>query len=369
MLPLPIPQRGGSVQALRDLINVKADDDFILVIAWLLAALRDQWSYPVLVVTGQHGSAKSTLLKILRRLIDPHRADLRVPPKNADDLYVTAARSHVMAYDNLRTIADWLSDGFARIATGTAYVKRKLYTDQDETLVVAKKPIALNGITEIVGAADLGDRSIFVTATPIEKKDRKTEEEIWTLFERVHPAILGALLDAVVQGLGRLAEVRLDELPRMADFARWGTACEGAYAPRRGAFMTAYAGNRAAAVNSMIEGDAVAGAVLRVRRPWAGPLHELLSDLNSIVVDQQARGRSWPTSPRGLGDALREAAPLLRERGVSVEAPLKTDKTRTWRVTDADEKRPQVMDELQNSPNSPNSPTGGKDGGETASTP
>jgi hypothetical protein len=332
MLPLPIPTKNGSVSTLRTLINVKADNDFTLVVAWLLAALRDRGPFPVLVVTGQHGSAKSTLMEILRRLIDPNVANLRAPPKDPDDLYITATCSHVVPYDNLSSIPDWLSDALARIATGTAYAKRKLFTDHDEVLLCAEKPIALNGITEIVGAADLGDRSVFITALPIDKKERKTETEIWARFDREHPAILGALLDAVAHGLCTLPAVTDTEWPRMADFAMWATACEGAHA-KPGTFKAAYAGNRADAIGAMIEGDAVAGAVLRLALPWSGHLATLLDMLTGIIGDGQARARSWPKSPRGLGAALRKAAPLLSEQGVTVAPPLPKDKTRTWEIS------------------------------------
>jgi hypothetical protein len=47
MLPLPPPVRGGSINKLRDFINVRADEDFTLVIAWLLAAMRDHGPYPI----------------------------------------------------------------------------------------------------------------------------------------------------------------------------------------------------------------------------------------------------------------------------------------------------------------------------------
>ena len=295
MLALPIPRKGGSIEALRSLINVRADRDFTLVVAWLLAALRDRGPFPVLVVTGQHGSAKSTLMEILRRLIDPNFANLRAPPKDADDLYITATCSHIVPYDNLSNIPDWLSDALARIATGTAYAKRKLYTDNDEVLLRAEKPIALNGITEIVGAADLGDRSLFIIAQPIDPRERKSKAQIWAGFDREHPVILGALLDAVVHGLRTLPTVTDKEWPRMADFAIWSTACEGAYA-EPGTFKLAYAGNRADAISSIIEGDVVASAVLRLKLPWSGQLATLLDKLTAIVGDCLERARSWPKS-------------------------------------------------------------------------
>jgi hypothetical protein len=37
MLPLPIPQRGGSIEALAAFLNLPAPDEFVLMVAWLLA--------------------------------------------------------------------------------------------------------------------------------------------------------------------------------------------------------------------------------------------------------------------------------------------------------------------------------------------
>ena len=40
MLPLPVPQQGGSIEALASFLNLASRDDFVLVVAWLSAALR-----------------------------------------------------------------------------------------------------------------------------------------------------------------------------------------------------------------------------------------------------------------------------------------------------------------------------------------
>jgi len=60
MQPLPMPLRGGSGETLRSFLNLKADTDFVLVVAWALACLRDCGPYPVIVLSGEQGSAKST---------------------------------------------------------------------------------------------------------------------------------------------------------------------------------------------------------------------------------------------------------------------------------------------------------------------
>jgi hypothetical protein len=147
-----------------------------------------------------------------------------------------------------------------RLATGGGFAVRQLYTDQDEVLFDSRRPILLNGIEDYVTRPDLADRSIFLGLQEIPERQRKEEEKLLAEFEQARPKILGALLDAVAQGLRGLPSVRLERLPRMADFAKWATACE---LPlwKAGTFAKAYDANRAEAVETVIESDPVAGAV------------------------------------------------------------------------------------------------------------
>jgi hypothetical protein len=55
MLALPKPVRGGNVNALRPFLNVKTNTDFVLVVAWLVAALRNRGPYPVSHRRARHG--------------------------------------------------------------------------------------------------------------------------------------------------------------------------------------------------------------------------------------------------------------------------------------------------------------------------
>jgi hypothetical protein len=56
---LPMPERGHRIEELRQFLNVKSDADFMLVVAWLVAALRHKGPFPILVVNGEQGSGKS----------------------------------------------------------------------------------------------------------------------------------------------------------------------------------------------------------------------------------------------------------------------------------------------------------------------
>jgi hypothetical protein len=320
MKPMPIPESGGSVEALRSFLNVQSDADFVLVVAWALACLRNHGPYPVIVLSGEQGSAKSTFSAILRALLDPNTAPLRALPREDHDLFIGASNGHVLAFDNVSGLPAWISDTLCRLATGGGFAVRQLYTDQDEVLFDAARPVILNGIEDIVTRPDLADRAVFLTLEPIPEERRRPEAELWAAFEAERPRILGVLLDTVVQGLKRLPETRLEKLPRMADFALWATACETALWPT-GTFWSAYCGNRDEAVESVIDADPVATAVRAVmatRTEWTGTASDLLGALAEAAGERVAKSKTWPDSPRALAGRLRRAATFLRKIGIEI---------------------------------------------------
>jgi len=192
ILPLPPPQKGGSVEALLPFLNLACRNDFILIVAWLLAALRPHGPYPVLAIAGEQGSAKTTLTQVLRALLDPNVAPARALSRDERELMVSANNGHVLAFDNLSALPPWLSDAFCRLATSGAFAVRKLYTNDEETLFQAARPIILNGIEDVVSRQDLADRAIFLTLQCVSDEQRRTEGEFWQKFELARPAILGS---------------------------------------------------------------------------------------------------------------------------------------------------------------------------------
>jgi hypothetical protein len=92
MLPLPVPQQGGSIESLNSFLILSSRDDFVLVVAWLLAALRSGGPYPLLAISGEQGSAKTVLSKLLKALIDPNAAPVRSLSREERELMIAAAR-------------------------------------------------------------------------------------------------------------------------------------------------------------------------------------------------------------------------------------------------------------------------------------
>src|SRR5262249_52333735 len=93
MLPLPYPERGGTIAALRPLVNVATDADFTMAVGWALMAMRPRGPYPVFHPCGEHGSAKTYLLQLLRRLFDPHTVETTRLPLGSRDLFIAANNS------------------------------------------------------------------------------------------------------------------------------------------------------------------------------------------------------------------------------------------------------------------------------------
>lgn len=335
MQPLSIPEKGGSVETLRSFLNVQSDADFVLVVAWALAVLRNRGPYPVIVLSGEQGSAKSTFSSMLRLLLDPNTAPLRALPREDRDLFIAANNGHVLAFDNVSSLPAWLSDTLCRLSTGGGFAVRQLYTDQDEVLFDSVRPVILNGIEEIVTRPDLADRAVFLTLEPIPEESRRPEAEMWAAFEIERPRLLGVLLDAVAEGIKQLPSTRLDKLPRMADFALWATACERALWPA-GTFWSAYFTNRGEAAQSVLEADSVALLVrelVTLRTVWTGTCADLLRELSSLLGDMAVRPKDWPVNPRKLSGRLRRAATPLRTVGIEIEFSREGSRTRSRIVT------------------------------------
>jgi hypothetical protein len=127
------------------------------------------------------------------------------------------------------------------------------------------------------------------------------------------------LLDAAVTALRREDVVKLDRLPRMADFATWVSAAEPGLGWREGRFLDAYWRNIDDASSLAVEGSVVAGELQRMALPFEGTADELLVRLNQQATQEVKRGRSWPRDATRLSGALRRVAPNLRKLGILIE--------------------------------------------------
>lgn len=331
MRPLPVPEPGGTLDALWPLVNIP-ESDRLMVLAWMLECLRPDTPHVVLELVGEQGSAKSSTQRALRRLIDPNQADLRAAPKTVEDVWIGARNSHMVSLENLSHLPPQYQDALCVLATGGGYSARTLFTNAEETILELRKPIILNGIAVVVTAQDLLDRTLHIDLPTIQHREMASDME--ARFEAAQPALLGALLDLFVKVLATLPCVAIapEQRPRMADFAALGEAVFRVFGEPAGGFLGQHATMRRESVLATVDASPVGAALLafleRTPGGYAGTLSDLLNRLEVFRPTHEA----WPRSAKGLGDALRRLAPAMRLIGFECKALPKTGGVIRWHI-------------------------------------
>ena len=322
MSAMPYPAEKGSLEPLRDILNINSDSDFKLLIGWLIGAITPTGPFPILVLTGEQGTSKSMTTRILKDLIDPSMCATLALPKSERDLAIAANNSWLLPYDNLSSLSGNISDFFCRLSTGGGFRTRSLFTNGQETVFNSIRPIIMNGITDFVTRQDLTDRAIIINLDPIPQNRRMTEKQIKAQWEETKPFVFAALCDALAMSLKNSGSVNLRESPRMADFVHTVTAAEPALGWKNGEFFEVYMENINKVVDIALESDEVAKAVMLMMRQkdeWTGTATELRATLENFVDDSVRRSRSWPKLVNGLSNRLKRCGTYLRSKGIEIE--------------------------------------------------
>ena len=86
---------------------------------------------------------------------------MRALSREERELMIAANNGYLLAFDNLSGLPIWLSDTLCRLASGGSFAVRQLYTDDDEVLFQAARPILLNGIEDVQPAGSSRPRDVF----------------------------------------------------------------------------------------------------------------------------------------------------------------------------------------------------------------
>lgn len=334
MLPLPMPIENGDITKIRQFLNVN-DTNHALILAWLANCFRPDYPFPVLVLSGEQGSAKSTTSRLLRELVDPNKTAFRSAPRKERDLVIAASNAWICAFDNLSNVPNWLSDALCRISTGGGFATRTLYENEEETIFAVKRPILINGIGDLANRPDLLDRALLVHLETISEDKRKTESRFWSEFEKEKTSIFSGLLSAVSSALQKVENVKLERLPRMADFAEWSAAAESGLKLPANSFLNAYTQNRDNVNETALEGSPLADTIkifCDKSGEFEGTMKEFLAELNRIADDETKKNKEYPKTERGLRSKLTRINPNLRAVGIDIKFLGKSDKGRMLRL-------------------------------------
>ncbi len=319
--PQVLPKRGGNLREITQFMNIKLDEHKLLVLTFLVASLIPDIPRAMLILHGDQGSAKSTLLRLLRELIDPSQVALLTPPDSIRELVQFASHHYALFLDNLSDISPNLSDALCRLITGDGFTKRQLFTDDEDVLYAYKRVAGICGINQVATRPDLLDRSIIVPLERIPDSQREEEKFLWHDFEELRPLLLGSLFDAVATTLKLAPTLKLHAKPRMADYFKYATAAAMHFGFTEEDLFSAFNQNVKQQNEEAIESSAVAQTLVEFMShqttDWIGKSSELFDALED-QADKLKIKKGFPKSPNWLWRKIKDVRPNLMAYGLDV---------------------------------------------------
>lgn len=293
-------------------------DRAILLTLYLVSSFSGlKINHPILVLTGEKGSSKSTTMRKLVRLIDPKNNDLCGLPRNMDNLEIRLANSYLVDLDNLSSIRQGTSDTLARAATGGSVAKRKLYSDSDEVILNIKSLVILNGVSMIVNASDLADRCLFLELKRIKPFAVKTETQIWEEFEKDLPRMLGACLNALALALNDREALQSRKRVRMADWHELCLRIGKVIGVTEDQVNKILFQNQQYANQQILDGDVTALCFIELmhdKTEYTNSVSGLLKELQKIAGENGISESALPKAPNKLTGRLNKVKSNLEQQ-------------------------------------------------------
>ncbi|MBE6777978.1 MAG: hypothetical protein E7541_01150 [Ruminococcaceae bacterium] len=336
------PSKNGDIRKILNYINLQ--DNHTMFLCWLVCCFVPNIPHAMPIFFGEKGAAKTTACTLLKKLIDPSALETLTIQKNPRSLAVNLQQHWFLPFDNVSRIDEETSDTLCRAITGGGIQQRKLFTDADDYIFTFQKCLALNGINNVANRPDLLDRAILVELSRIEENKRRELSELMADFEKDLPYILGGVIDTLSKAMSLYPTVKLDTLPRMADFARWGYAIGEALGGLGNEFLEQYNANQGKRNIEVLNTDIVATLVvafMKDRAEWSGLISELYNQLSAMAPQYgiNSKGKEFPTVPNVLSRRLNGLKSNLQEAGISFKTCAKMNGTE---ITLTNEKIPQV---------------------------
>ena len=320
------PVKGGKLRSFLKFINIKDKKQEVLLLVCLVSYFIPGFPHPALNVYGAQGSAKSTLLRLLKRLVDP--SSIEVTSLKTDQKEFVQLLSHhwFIVFDNVSELKDEGSDALCRAVSGFGFSKRGLYTNDDDIIYSIQICIGINGINLTTSKPDLLERSILIELERITPENRKEEQEIFKEFEAEKPKLLGAIFDVISYAMHIKDSIKLPTHSRMADFDDCGCAIAEALGYSRNDFLKAYGINIDSQNDEVLSQSLVAQALEpfieeQPEMKWEGT-HSLLDQQlkpKALELNIDIREQGWPKGANKLSHELNRLKTNLAEKGIHIK--------------------------------------------------
>jgi len=305
---------------LQELAPLHNTDQELLRLGFLLSCLWPEGPYPIMNLYGPPESGKGYHSRVIRMIVDPVRAPLQGIPHQEQELLLEASRERLLVLDNVSRLPVWGSNALCRISTGTAYRRKRLYTDSAVMTLHVCNPILVNSVEQVLVAPDLVSRALFIDLPPMPDAGRIDENDMLAKVSEALPRILYALFAIVSNSLNHPPTVTIQS--RLTPTFRLMTTAEKMLGLDAGTFHRAYNRNRSVGHDVVLAEYAYLSTVRDLVEDgngrWEGLAKDLLGTLNTRVKSP-LRGENWPTSAFMLTKQLRGMSNSLADVGFKVE--------------------------------------------------
>jgi hypothetical protein len=321
-----LPAKDGNLWEVFDFLNVESKNQ-LLVAVYIVSCFIPDIPHPIFHPHGAQGSGKTTFCRVLKSLIDPSGLSTLIMQRDYAQLIQAIAHHHFVPFDNLSDLPGWASDILAIACTGGGLSKRQLFTDEDDIVLSVRRCIGINAINLLIQRADLMDRAILLHLDRIEPSRRKDETQFWLEFEQNKAGILGGIFNTLSRAMAIYPKVKLQYLPRMADFAKWGYAIGEAL--KRGGgddFLKSYADNISKQNEEIILSNTLIIAILKEMNEkdlWEGTIKTVYERLVEIAAPDK-HDPTFPKTERKLRTHLERAKTTLAQQGIHFTIGVRT---------------------------------------------
>jgi hypothetical protein len=315
-----IPIRDGDAYKIFDFFNIQDESTKLLLLIWIIAGFVENIPHPILIIYGVQGSAKSTSVRYIGKVIDP--TDIRdLSIKDVENAMLIFDQIWLAPLDNKSHLRQEESDLLCRMSTGGSLTRRRLYTDSNLMIRHLRRLVVINGIDLVAKQPDLLDRCLIVDLDRIPDSKRKPESILNDSFEKELPSILGGCFDILAKAYAIRPTVKLSSSPRMADFAYWGAAILRAIKPDAidDDFLKIYDENVKRQENEAINASPLAYFILKYLQEKAETLSGTPTELLDLLKDFAGHNAyTLPKSPSFFGKKIKEIKPSLEKYGIKI---------------------------------------------------
>lgn len=332
--PHPDPTPNGDPWRFLNYCRV-AESGIIGVLTALITAFIPGVAQPLWHIQGPEGSGKSSFTRLIKRTIDPSAAELQLMSTEKEgDFFLTLSQNYVVPFDNVSGISTRTSDILCMAATGAAVSQRLLYSNTESVLLHLKNLILLNGISpDLINRADLRDRTLVIPLDRIPSGERQEDRRLMAQFDDELPAILGGIFSILSKALEIYPTVHLDNLPRLADWAKYAYSVAEALGGYGARFLEDYANNRDEQRKEFLNTNSLASALISYmedRDIWETTVGEAWSTLFDVAFppdpDSPNRSRdqrkpksdmTFPGKPQDMRRYLERLKVTLSESNIT----------------------------------------------------